>query len=95
MHLLFALSRTLTIAQAAEIVKTNSSKWLKRQRYELAGFRWQGGYGSFSVSEGLAKRVTDYILNQEEHHRTVSFQDEYRTLMRRANIEYDERYVWD
>jgi putative transposase len=94
-HLLFALSRTMTIAQAVNHVKTNSTKWLKGVDRRFKGFRWRGGYGTFSVCEDAIERVKAYIANQEEHHRTMTYQDEFRTLMRRAKIEFDEDRVWD
>jgi putative transposase len=92
-HLLLALSRTLTIAQLVEHLKTGSSKWLKTKG--LDGFAWQGGYGAFSVSANDSAAVVAYIAGQEEHHRRYSFQEEFRSLMAEAGIEFDERYVWD
>ncbi|MDA0244357.1 MAG: IS200/IS605 family transposase [Chloroflexi bacterium] len=94
-HLLFYLSRTLTMAKIVEVVKTNSSKWLKTKSPDLTEFHWQIGYGAFSVSQSDVARVIDYILNQEEHHRQMSFQDEYRRLLDRYLVQYDEKYVWD
>ena len=94
-HLFFALSRTMTIAQVVESVKTSSCKWLKTKDAALAGFRWQGGYGIFSVSESDAVTVVDYITNQEDHHADESFQDEFRRLHKEGGSPYDERFVWD
>jgi hypothetical protein len=94
--LLFALSRTRTIAQVVEnAAKTSSSKWLKSKGPALADFHWQNGYGVFSVSESKADEVIDYIRRQEEHHRTLTFQDEYRRFLKKHEVEYDERYVWE
>lgn len=94
-HLFFALSRTRTISQVVENVKTSSSKWLKTKGPALSDFHWQSGYGIFSVSQSNADEVVDYILRQEEHHRTMTFQQELRRLLERYEVEYDERYVWD
>ncbi|MHA3770947.1 IS200/IS605 family transposase [Verrucomicrobiota bacterium sgz303538] len=94
-HMLFGISRTLTIAQLVEKVKTSSSKWLKTKEPQFGAFHWQHGYGAFSVSQSDAERVIAYIRNQEEHHRKMSFQEEYRKLLERYRIQYDERYVWD
>jgi REP-associated tyrosine transposase len=58
-------------------------------------FGWQGGYGAFSVSQSQLKQVIRYIEQQEEHHRRVTFQDEYRAFLKKYCIEYDEKYVWD
>ena len=62
---------------------------------DLASFYWQNGYGAFSVSPGHVEVLRDYIANQEEHHRTESFQEEYRRLLTKYGLEWDERYVWD
>ena len=94
-HLLFGLSRTLSIADVVETVKTSSSKWIKTKPGGLADFHWQKGYGAFSVSDSEVDRVIDYILNQEQHHRGTTFKEEYRALLERHGVPYDERYVWD
>ena len=75
--------------------KTETSKWIKKQGPEFHDFHWQAGYGIFSVSESNLDQVKRYIDRQEEHHRRMSFQDEFRVLCRRYGIEIDERYVWD
>jgi REP element-mobilizing transposase RayT len=93
LHCLCQLSRTMSIAKLIEEMKTGSSAWLKSQG--VPDFYWQGGYGAFSVSQSNAPEVKRYIANQEEHHRRVSFQDEFRALLNRHGIEFDERYVWD
>jgi REP element-mobilizing transposase RayT len=92
-HLLFTLARTLPQCKAVEEVKKESSKWAKEHVHPA--FYWQGGYGAFSVSPSNVPAVTAYIENQEEHHKTRTFQDEIRELFRRHAIEWDERYVWD
>ena len=76
-------------------MKTSSSKWLKTQARPLQSFHWQNGYGGFSVSPAEVDAVAAYIEGQEEHHRVVSFQDEYRRFLKEYEVEYDERYVWD
>jgi putative transposase len=58
-------------------------------------FFWQGGYGAFSVSQSAVEEVREYIRNQREHHKRLSFQDEFRAFLKRYEIEFDERYVWD
>ena len=94
-HLFFGLSRTRTIAEIVETVKTSSSKWLKTKRPEFARFHWQSGYGAFSCGQFEATEVIRYIRDQARHHLKVTFQDEYRRLLERYQIAYDERYVWD
>jgi len=94
-HLAIRLSRTITMAHLIEELKTSSSKWLKTQSPALAAFAWQRGYGAFSVGPSDLNALLHYIDTQEEHHRTRTFQDEYRAFLTKYGILYDERYVWD
>ena len=94
-HALFVLSKNCSIARIVHEVKRSSSKWIKTQRLEYRKFYWQSGYGAFSVSQSHVEQVRRYILRQEQHHRKVTFQDEYREFLRRYDVEYDERYIWD
>ena len=94
-HLLFNMGRTVTLAQVVEDVKKSSSKWIKTQGSALATFAWQAGYGAFSVSESNVTKVANYIRNQEEHHRVKTFQEEYREFLKKHQVPFDERYVWD
>ena len=94
-HSLFALSRTYPIAKIVKEVKRTSSGWVKSTSPKLAKFHWQGGYGAFSVSQSHLQSVIAYIENQEEHHKRVTFQDEYRAFLKAYGVAYDERYVWD
>ena len=94
-HLAIRLSRTLTIAALVEELKTSSSKWLKAQGPGLTAFFWQRGYGCFSVSPKDLDSLCTYIDNQDEHHRTRTFEEEFRTFLDRYGVEYDEAYVWD
>ncbi|MBX7105243.1 MAG: IS200/IS605 family transposase [Gemmataceae bacterium] len=94
-HALFGMSRTHSLAEIVELMKTASSKWIKTRGREFDQFHWQNGYGAFSVSSSRADEVIRYIEHQPEHHRAQSFQDEYRLLLQKHGIEFDERYVWD
>lgn len=94
-HLAIYLSRTITIASLVEELKTTSSKWLKEQDMRLSGFAWQRGYGVFSVGPMDLGALVEYIDHQEEHHRTRSFQEEYRAFLTKYGVKFDERYVWD
>jgi hypothetical protein len=78
-----------------EEVKTASSKWIKTKGREFRNFHWQSGYGAFSIGQSQASTVTRYIGRQKQHHRRVTFQDEYRKFLKAYEVEYDERYVWD
>jgi len=94
-HLLSALSRTCQPAEMVKEGKRGSSLWLKTKGPEPSDFTWQNGYGIFSIGYSQIESVREYIAGQEEHHRKVSFQDEFRQLLKRYEIEFDERYVWD
>jgi hypothetical protein len=78
-----------------EELKKQSSKWIKTKGPQYAGFYWQDGYGIFSVNPAETDVVIKYINNQKEHHGKVTFQDEYRAFLKKYDVEYDERYVWD
>lgn len=94
-HLLFGLARTKSISNAVERVKVSSSIWMKEQVDGHPNFAWQNGYGAFGVTSSDTQSVSAYILNQAEHHKVVSFQDEFRALLCEHGIEYDENYVWE
>ena len=95
LHILTLLSRKHAIMDVVQESKTETSKWIKKQGPEFADFHWQAGYGIFSESESNLDQVRRYIAQQEEHHRKMSFQDEFRALCQRHGIDIDERYVWD
>jgi putative transposase len=94
-HLLASQSRTIALAEWVKELKRVSSLWAKEKSPQWDLFHWQAGYGAFSVSQSQAERVRKYIGSQEEHHRRLSFQDEFRLLLRKHNITFDEQYVWD
>lgn len=94
-HILLNLSRTQTVAHVVEMVKKRSSKWIKTKGSRYADFQWQTGYGVFSVSHSGVEAVADYITNQKFHHENRGFEDEFRGMLRKHGLEFDERYVWD
>jgi len=94
-HLLLSLPATLPVAKALQLVKGGSSKWVHATFPEHRLFGWQEEYGAFSVSVSQMERITQYIKSQEEHHRTMTFQEEFLALLKHHRIEYDERYLWD
>jgi REP element-mobilizing transposase RayT len=94
-HLLCALSRTCEAAQMVKEAKRSSSLWLKTKGADLEGFGWQSGYGIFSIGFSQIEAVRRYIGGQAAHHRRITFQDEFRLLLRRYQIACEERYVWD
>jgi putative transposase len=94
-HILARMSRTISLAEWVKELKRASTVWMQEEWPEFATFHWQAGYGAFSVSQSNTDAVVEYVRNQAEHHRTKTFQEEYRAMMRRHGIEWDERYVWD
>ena len=95
LHILLALSKNYALAKVVEELKKSSSKWSKTKGAEFADFGWQNGYGAFSVSQSHCNYVVSYIETQHEHHRKMTFQEEYRELLQKYQISFDERYVWD
>ena len=94
-HIVTTLPRTLSQAQLIEQIKKTSSKWIKAVDTRYRAFAWQRGYGAFSVSPSQLDAVLQYIDGQKEHHRTRTFQEEYRELLRKHGVDFEERYVWD
>jgi putative transposase len=94
-HILFALSRNHSLAQVVMEVKRATSKWIKTQEKGFAGFHWQSGYGAFSIGQSGVDEVKAYIANQAKHHRVKSFEEEFRSFLKRYQVEFDERYLWD
>jgi putative transposase len=94
-HLLCVLSGTSNVAEMVKEVKRGSSLWVKTKSPELADFAWQSGYGVFSLGFSQIESLRKYIAGQAEHHRKISFQDEFRKFLKRYEIEFDERSLWD
>jgi putative transposase len=95
LHILFSLGRVIKVADLVEEVKTESSKWIKTKGREFKNFHWQRGYGAFSIGQSNLVSLERYIYAQKQHHRRVTFQDEYRKFLNAYEIDFDERYVWD
>jgi REP element-mobilizing transposase RayT len=94
-HALFVLARTQPVCDVVEEVKKRSSKWIKTKRGSLAQFQWQTGYAAFSIGESNKSALLKYIDDQEVHHSTQSFQDEYRAFLRKYKVQFDEEHGWD
>jgi REP element-mobilizing transposase RayT len=94
-HIAARLARTISQADLLEKIKKTSSAWIKTQGGQYASFHWQVGYGDFSIGRSQLEELTRYIDNQEKHHRKQTFQEEYRNLLRKYHLDFDERYVWD
>jgi putative transposase len=94
-HLLASLSRTCTAAEMVKEIKRGSSLWVKERDAGMQDYGWQNGYGMFAIGASQIEDVRRYIAEQEQHHRKLSFQDEFRLLLKRYELAFDERYVWD
>ncbi len=94
-HILCLLSRKVAQMKLLEEIKKQSSKWIKTKGPAYSNFYWQEGYGIFSVNPTELEVVVNYIKNQEEHHKKTTFQDEYRAFLKKYNVDYDERYIWE
>ena len=93
-HILLSLDSTTSIAQAMQLIKGGSSKWIHETFPELRLFSWQEGYGAFSIGISNVDETKKYIENQEKHHSKESFRDEYLKFIRKNNIDFDEKYLW-
>jgi REP element-mobilizing transposase RayT len=94
-HLLIELPPTITVAKAVGTIKANATGWVHDTWRSRAHFSWQEGYGAFSVSRSNRDSVVEYIRNQKEHHRTMHFKKEFITLLRKHDVAFDERTIWE
>jgi putative transposase len=94
-HILCLLSKKIALIKLIEEIKKGSSKWMKTKDETLKNFYWQDGYGAFSINPSQIDTVVAYIANQHEHHKKKTYQEEYKAFLKKYNVEYDERYVWD
>lgn len=94
-HIACSLPRTVTVARLVEKIKGSSSRWVKQEFPRCSQFRWQTGYGVFSLGQSQLKHIVKYIEGQKAHHRQVALRDEVIGLLERYGVEYDEHYLWD
>lgn len=94
-HILLQLDRRISQADLVKELKRASNLWMQERFPEIQNFAWQAGYGAFSVSASQVESVRQYIEGQEEHHRHLSFQDEFRTILEKHGVAFDARYVWE
>jgi REP element-mobilizing transposase RayT len=93
-HVLFRMSKNYAFAKVVEIVKKESSKWIKNQAMSCGNFAWQNGYGGFSVSSSKVDAVVRYIENQKEHHKRMSYQEEVERFFKEYGMVYNSEYYW-
>jgi len=94
-HLLIVLPKTLCVSDLVRDLKRASSLWIKGKDQSQRRFRWQAGYGAFSIGQTEVRAVLTYIANQAEHHKKRTFQQEYRAFLEKYGVNYDERYLWE
>ncbi|MBI3831990.1 MAG: transposase [Planctomycetes bacterium] len=94
-HVLCFLSKSMSVAETVEEAKTRSSKWIKERGAEYRGFYWQAGYGAFSIGKSQVPALEKYIALQKQHHKKKSFEEEFVALLKKYEIEYDPKYLWD
>lgn len=94
-HVLARFSPAVSVSDMLKMIKGNSSRWVNKSGKRPAKFAWQKGYGAFSVSESGCEAVVNYIRNQEAHHRKMTFKEEFKLLLDKHQVEYDEEYLWD
>jgi len=94
-HILCILSRKIALMKLLEEIKSHSSSWIKTKGSSYQKFYWQKGYGSFSINPSEIDVVKKYIQNQEQHHKTKTFKEEYLAFLNKYKIEYNEKYLWD
>jgi REP element-mobilizing transposase RayT len=92
-HLLVRMPSTYSVADVARLIKTNSSRWVHEKWPQFKVFAWQAGHGAFSVSESGADAVRTYILRQQQHHATRSFEEEFVVFLKKNHVEIDERHL--
>jgi putative transposase len=93
-HILCSLSGKVHLCKLVEELKSHSSKWIKTKGSAYKRFYWQNGYGAFSIGYSDFDKVCNYIANQKEHHLSKSFEQEFLAILKRYNVEYDQRYIW-
>lgn len=95
MHILIGYGTTISIADLMRDIKAISSKFINEKNWIKGRFEWQEGYGVFSYSRSQIDKVIKYINTQQEHHKKKSFKNEYLDILKKAAVDYDERYLFD
>jgi REP element-mobilizing transposase RayT len=93
-HILFGMRPTQSLSDLMKVVKQDSSKWINQKGFVNGKFGWQAGYGGFSYSKSELSNVINYIKNQEAHHKTNTFAEEYLQLLKDFEIDFDNRYIF-
>jgi len=94
-HIFFELNPTKSVSEIMEVVKASSSKWVNENTFVKWKFKWQKGYGAFTYSRSQRNNVIQYIMNQEEHHKRRTFRQEHIELLKKFEVDYDSRYLFE
>lgn len=94
-HIFVGLKPSMAISDLVRDIKNNSSNFINEKKWINGKFSWQEGFGAFSYSHSQIEQVYNYILNQEQHHKQKTFREEYLEFLKKFDIEYDERYLFD
>ncbi|KAA6343168.1 hypothetical protein EZS27_009142 [termite gut metagenome] len=94
-HILCVMSKNIALSKLVEHIKRNSSRWIKSKGDYYKNFAWQGGYGGFSVSQSLYAKTKQYIANQKEHHKKMTFREEYVLFLNEYGVDYEKKYIWN
>jgi len=94
-HILISLKPDIRLSDLVRDIKANSSAFIKEKRFVQLNFSWQEGYGAFSYSKSQARVVVNYVLNQPSHHRKETFRQEYLNFLKKFEIKYDDRYLFE
>jgi putative transposase len=95
LHIFFGMRPMQSLSELMQDIKGSSSKWINEKKFIKAKFEWQEGFGAFSYSKSQAPKVIEYVRNQEAHHRKVTFLDEYKMFLKKFEIDYDDRYIFN
>ena len=93
-HILIGLHPTISVSDITRDIKANSSKFINEKKWIVGRFNWQDGFGAFTYSKSQMDDVVRYILNQAEHHKKSTFKEEYLSLLKKIDLEYDEQYLF-
>ncbi len=94
-HILIGMNPAISVSEIARDIKANSSKFINESRWVVGKFNWQEGYGAFTYSKSQVARVVKYILSQREHHSSISFKNEYLKMLKKFEIEFEDKYLFE
>ncbi len=93
-HIFVGIDPSMALSELVKDIKANSSRFINKKQWVAGQFKWQEGYSAFTYAHSQIESVSNYILNQEKHHKQKSFREEYIELLKRFNVDYDERYIF-